>query len=164
MKRNSAAISHITPRMSKKTDRADSVAPETTKRMSRTVQRDNPHERALRSELHRRGLRFRIHQRVLVGSRRSIDIVFPGSRTAVLIDGCFWHGCPVHGTWPKNNAEWWRNKIEANIARDRDTDQKLLEAGWTVIRVWEHESIDKAADRIDAAVQRSKNQRRKIRP
>ncbi|HBP6437001.1 very short patch repair endonuclease [Pseudomonas aeruginosa] len=122
--------------------------------MSRTPQRDNPRERALRSELHRRGLRFRLHRRVLVSSRRSVDIAFPTSRTAVFMDGCFWHGCPAHGTWPKSNAEWWRAKINANIARDRDTDCKLIEAGWTVIRVWEHEDIQTAADRIEAVVRR----------
>jgi DNA mismatch endonuclease (patch repair protein) len=71
----------------------------------------------------------------------------------VLLDGCFWHGCLTHGTWPKNNADWWRAKIKANIARDRDTDAKLTAAGWFVIRVWEHETIAAAADRIQAAVQ-----------
>ncbi|AGI79182.1 very short patch repair endonuclease [Pseudomonas aeruginosa] len=130
------------------------ASPETSQRMSRTPQRDNPRERALRSELHRRGLRFRLHRRVLVSSRRSVDIAFPTSRTAVFMDGCFWHGCPAHGTWPKSNAEWWRAKINANIARDRDTDCKLIEAGWTVIRVWEHEDIQTAADRIEAVVRR----------
>ncbi|RUH36996.1 very short patch repair endonuclease [Pseudomonas aeruginosa] len=95
-----------------------------------------------------------MHRRVLVSSRRSVDIAFPTSRTAVFMDGCFWHGCPAHGTWPKSNAEWWRAKINANIARDRDTDCKLIEAGWTVIRVWEHEDIQTAADRIEAVVRR----------
>ena len=81
-----------------------------------------------------------------------MDIVFPVPRTAVFLDGCFWHGCPQHGTWPKNNADWWRAKINANIARDRDTDAKLLAAGWLVVRVWEHEAIAAAANRIQAAV------------
>lgn len=71
---------------------------------------------------------------------------------AVLIDGCFWHGCPVHGTWPKSNAVWWREKIEANVARDRDTDDRLHRGGWRVIRVWEHEPIGEAADRIETIV------------
>ena len=132
--------------------------------MSRTPQRDNPRERALRSELHRRGLRFRLHRRVLVSSRRSVDIAFPASRTAVFMDGCFWHGCPEHGTWPKSNAEWWRAKINANIARDRDTDCKLIKAGWTVIRVWEHEDIRTAADRIEAEVRRLNVRERKCGP
>ncbi|AZZ15196.1 TPA: very short patch repair endonuclease [Pseudomonas aeruginosa] len=142
------------PRISERVDLPAPASPETSQRMSRTPQRDNPRERALRSELHRRGLRFRLHRRVLVSSRRSVDIAFPTSRTAVFMDGCFWHGCPAHGTWPKSNAEWWRAKINANIARDRDTDCKLIEAGWTVIRVWEHEDIQTAADRIEAVVRR----------
>jgi DNA mismatch endonuclease (patch repair protein) len=83
-----------------------------------------------------------------------VDVVFPGSRTAVFIDGCFWHGCPKHRTWPKNNAKWWRAKIEANMARDRDTDEKLTVAGWFVVRIWEHEAVGDAADRIEAAVRR----------
>ena len=120
--------------------------------MTATAGRDNERERTLRSELHRRGLRFRLHQRLLTKSRRTVDIVFSRARTAVLLDGCFWHGCPTHGTWPKNNAAWWRNKIEGNIARDRDTDRRLIEAGWHVLRIWEHEEIGIAADRIERLV------------
>lgn len=130
----------------------DAVAPTTSKRMAATAGRNNRRERALRSELHRRGLRFRLHQCLLTNSRRSVDIVFSGARAAILLDGCFWHGCPAHGTWPKNNAAWWRDKIEANITRDRDTDRRLTEAGWYVLRVWEHEPIEIAADRIEALV------------
>lgn len=132
--------------------RSDPIAIATTKRMAATPGRDNPHERALRSALHRRGLRFRLHRRILTNSRRTVDIVFPRARVAVFLDGCFWHGCPSHGTWPKNNADWWRAKIEANIARDRDTDRRLEELGWSVIRVWEHEPIDVAADRLKHAL------------
>ena len=130
----------------------DPVAPATTKRMSSTVGRDNASERTLRSELHKRGLRFRLHRRLLKTTRRTTDIVFPSTYVAVFIDGCFWHGCPVHGTWPKNNAEWWREKIETNIARDRDTDQRLAEIGWAVVRVWEHEKVSEAADKIERIV------------
>ena len=150
--------------MSKKAEHADPVEPATSKRMARTAQRDNPRERELRSKLHRRGLRYRLHRCLLVGSRRSVDITFPASRTAVLIDGCFWHGCPEHRTWPKNNAEWWRAKIEGNIARDRDSDRRLAEAGWTVVRVWEHETVEAAADRIEAVVRRPTGQGANMRP
>jgi DNA mismatch endonuclease (patch repair protein) len=143
-------------RMSKNGQYVDEVSPDTSKRMSRTAQRDNSGELALRSELHRRGLRFRLHRHLLVGVRRSADIAFPSSRTAIFVDGCFWHGCPEHGTWPKNNAAWWRAKINGNIARDRDTDVRLIDAGWTVLRVWEHEAVQAAADRIEAAVRSAK--------
>jgi DNA mismatch endonuclease (patch repair protein) len=128
--------------------RSDPIAATTTKRMVATRGRDNPRERALRSTLHKRGLRFRLHRRLLTNSRRTVDVVFLRARVAVFLDGCFWHGCPSHGTWPKNNADWWREKIETNIARDRDTDRRLEELGWTVVRVWEHEPIEAAADRL----------------
>jgi DNA mismatch endonuclease, patch repair protein len=123
--------------------------------MSRTSGRDNPHELALRSMLHRRGLRFRVHTRLIPGSQRSADIVFPGPRVVVYLDGCFWHGCPLHGTWPKLNAEWWRAKIEANKRRDSDTNARLLAAGWKVVRVWEHEDLHDAALRIETALHRA---------
>jgi DNA mismatch endonuclease (patch repair protein) len=123
-----------------------------SRRMSRTRGHDNPREVALRSILHRRGLRFRIHLELIPGSRRSADIVFPRQRVAVFLDGCFWHGCPLHGTWPKVNAEWWRAKIETNKLRDRDTDDRLAATRWTVVRVWEHESLGAAAHRIATVV------------
>lgn len=66
----------------------------------------------------------------------------------MFVDGCFWHSCPVHGTTPRNNGEWWAAKLEANVARDRTTDLELREAGWEVVRVWEHEDPEEAADRI----------------
>lgn len=143
--------------------RKQPVAPKTSERMSRTAQRDNLRERSLRSELHRRGLRFRLHRKLIEGSRRTVDIVFPLQRVAIFLDGCFWHGCPKHGTWPKNNADWWRNKIETNVHRDRDTNLRLKKAGWTVIRVWEHEDICAAAARIERTV-RLKSQSAKMRP
>jgi len=78
--------------------------------------------------------------------------VFPGPRVAVFVDGCFWHGCPEHASWPKANAQWWRVKIEANRRRDRDTDERLTRAGWEVVRVWEHEDPGQAAGRIAVVV------------
>jgi DNA mismatch endonuclease (patch repair protein) len=117
-------------------------------------ERDTGIEREVRSRLHARGLRFRVHRRLLEGSRREVDVVFPGAKVAVFVDGCFWHSCPEHGTWPRNNADFWRAKIEGNVARDRDTDARLEAEGWTVVRVWEHEAPADAAERIAAAVER----------
>jgi hypothetical protein len=79
--------------------------------------------------------------------------VFTRCRVAVFVDGCFWHACPEHGTWPKANADWWREKIERNVRRDRDTDSKLEAAGWHVARVWEHEDPVAAADRVQRLLQ-----------
>lgn len=114
--------------------------------------RDTKPELQLRSLLHRRGLRFRVDRRVLKGVRRRADIVFGPARVVVFVDGCFWHGCPEHGTWPKANAKFWREKIEANRARDADTDKRLREEEWEVIRVWEHEDPEGAADRVESRV------------
>ncbi len=148
-------ILSIMSKASKRIDGSDPIAPATSRRMSRTAQRDNRGERALRSELHRRGFRFRLHRPIVEGTRRTVDVVFPGAKLAVFVDGCFWHGCPAHGTSPKNNAAWWRAKIAANIARDRDTDARLAALGWTVLRIWAHEDPVEAADRIEAFARRS---------
>jgi DNA mismatch endonuclease (patch repair protein) len=116
-------------------------------------------ELALRRELHRRGLRYRLQQRLLPGTRRVSDIVFPRPRVVVDVRGCFWHGCPQHSSVPQANREWWADKIEANRARDLDTDSRLREAGWTVVVVWEHEDVVQAADRVEAAVRWNRSDR-----
>lgn len=120
--------------------------------MSRQKSRDTQVEIALRKALYAAGLRYRVHRRPVQGVRREADIVFVGAKVAVFVDGCFWHGCPDHATWPKNNAEFWRTKIEGNRQRDIDTDTRLAEAGWLAVRVWEHEGADIAAHRVRAAV------------
>jgi DNA mismatch endonuclease (patch repair protein) len=100
---------------------------------------------------------------IVEGTRRTADVVFPAARVAVFLDGCFWHGCPLHGTSPKNNAAWWRAKIDANIVRDRDTDARLMALSWTVVRIWEHEDFAEASDRIEAIVRRATHSAR-MRP
>ena len=119
-----------------------------SRRMRNTPTRNTPAELALRSLLHSSGLRYRVDLRPLKDLRRKADIVFTRQRVAVFVDGCFWHSCPQHGSSPKANAEWWRDKLGGNVARDRDTDHRLKEAGWRVIRVWEHEDMMKAAAQI----------------
>jgi DNA mismatch endonuclease, patch repair protein len=120
--------------------------------MVRQGRRDTEPELALRRELWRRGLRYRVDVPAVKGRRRA-DLVFIGPRVAVFVDGCFWHRCPVHATAPKANADWWSAKLGANERRDRDTDRVLGEAGWRVIRVWEHEDPMRAADIVQSAVQ-----------
>ena len=79
-------------------------------------------------------------------------MAFTRARVAVFVDGCFWHGCPEHATWPAHNSDWWRSKLENNTWRDRETDDLLEQAGWLVIRVWEHEAVDVSADRVTRAM------------
>lgn len=86
--------------------------------------------------------------------------MFSSERIAVFVDGCFWHGCPIHATQPKANASWWLDKLETNRRRDRDTDRRLAEAGWRVIRVWEHEAAAEAAARIQLTLNRGRTRPR----
>lgn len=113
-------------------------------------------ELALRSELHRRGLRYRVDRPIPTGRGRvRPDVAFASAKVAVFVDGCFWHRCPIHGTQPRRNAAFWMAKLDRNEARDRANDRALREAGWTVVRVWEHEAVEIAAGRIQALVLRS---------
>lgn len=79
-------------------------------------------------------------------------MAFSGLRVAVFVDGCFWHGCPRHATWPKKNAEFWRAKILANQQRDHDTDERLRAEGWKVVRAWEHEPPERVAAKVATIV------------
>jgi DNA mismatch endonuclease (patch repair protein) len=106
----------------------------------------------LRSAVHRLGLRFRLRVPLGAAGRHRPDLVFPRERVAVFLDGCFWHGCPQHGSLPKTNAEYWMSKIARNQARDRNLNEVLRLHGWTVVRVWEHEDAVEAATRIRAIV------------
>ncbi len=134
-------------------------SPETSRRMAKVRQQGTDAEIALRSELYRRGLRYRVGYEVLKKPRRVADVAFPGLKIAVFVDGCFWHGCPEHATWPKRNAEFWRQKIETNRLRDADTNSRLRKIGWTVLRFWEHESPIEASDRVAKAVAMAKTRR-----
>ena len=106
--------------------------------MRRVGSKHSGAERTLRSALHAEGLRFRLHRRV---QGVSVDIVFVRAKVAVLVDGCFWHGCPKHATYPKSNQEYWLPKLAENRARDKRQSKRIRSAGWRLIRVWEHECI-----------------------
>jgi DNA mismatch endonuclease, patch repair protein len=130
-------------------------SPAVSERMARVRRRDTAPELELRSELHRRGLRYRVDRRPLKGVPSRADLVFGPARVAVYVDGCFWHSCPEHGTMPRSNNEFWEEKLARNRERDAETNAALREAGWSVIRVWEHEDPLAAADRVEAAVRES---------
>ncbi|MDK1347169.1 very short patch repair endonuclease [Streptomyces sp. 378] len=127
--------------------------------MSRQASKDTAVELAVRRLLHAAGMRYRVEYPVPGLPRRRIDVAFPRVKVAVLIDGCFWHGCPHHATHPKANAEWWRTKLDRNMARDRETTEHLVTAGWTVLRFWEHEAPEEVAVQVAAAVQRRRSDR-----
>src|SRR4051794_25177122 len=104
--------------------------------------RDTSPELRLRSGLHRRGLRFRVDYAIRVDGAiiARPDVVFTRARVAVFVDGCYWHGCPEHFVEPRSNRDYWLPKIEGNRRRDHEATARLTEAGWVVIRLWEHES------------------------
>jgi DNA mismatch endonuclease (patch repair protein) len=131
-------------------------------RMVNTKRRDTKPELALRSALHRMGLRFGV-DRPIPGTRRRSDIMFPTEHVAVFVDGCFWHSCPQHGTVPKQNQQWWVDKLAANRSRDEATDAALQADGWTVIRFWEHHDPAAAAKQVRDTVVRARRKSRKHR-
>lgn len=112
--------------------------------------RDSAPERRLRSALHARGLRFRVDLPIRVPGRRPVrpDVVFTRARVAVFVDGCFWHGCPEHGRPPRTNSGYWNAKLEINQRRDQEQTAALEDAGWVVVRVWEHDDPSTAATAI----------------
>jgi DNA mismatch endonuclease (patch repair protein) len=110
-------------------------------------------EASLRRELHARGLRYRKNPslRTSVGVVRP-DLTFAGPKVAVFVDGCFWHSCPLHGTTPGTNRDYWKPKLRRNRERDRLVTAALIAEGWVVIRVWEHEPLARAAAAVEMAV------------
>lgn len=120
--------------------------------------RDTRPERLLRQELHRRGRRFRVDYPIVGDEFRTRpDVVFTRARLAVFVDGCFWHRCPEHGAIPQANRGYWEPKLAANVARDARTDEALARMGWQVVRVWEHDAVLAAADRIEAVLDRAED-------
>jgi DNA mismatch endonuclease (patch repair protein) len=115
---------------------------------------DTKPELALRRALHALGYRYRKDYRLDLagGVRVRPDIVFTARRVAVFVDGCFWHCCPEHGTQPTANTWYWEPKLRRNVERDRAADAALSEAGWTVVRLWEHESLDAAVAEVASAL------------
>jgi DNA mismatch endonuclease (patch repair protein) len=143
------------------TKRPPASSPDARRRMQAARQRDTAPELAVRRILHSEGMRFRVDYLVIPKLRRRADIVFTKAKVAVFVDGCFWHSCPEHRTFPKANAAWWADKLRTNRRRDAETDRTLLKEGWRVVRVWEHESAGEAAARIIAALRACRTPRRR---
>lgn len=132
------------------------VDPTRRRIMQANTRRDTKPELALRSLLHRAGARFRVDFPIRPGGGRPVrpDVVFPRRRVAVYVDGCFWHNCPIHGTRPATNREYWDAKLDANRERDARTTRALEADGWTVLRFWEHEEPADAAEVVLTAIER----------
>src|SRR3954452_18710016 len=128
---------------------------QTSSRMARQARRDTKPEIELRRRLHRLGYRYRVDHPLPGMPRRRADLTFSAKRVVVFVDGCFWHGCPEHGTSPRNNSAWWAEKLRKNVERDRETDALLNRSGWTVVRIWEHENADAATLRVVGALTRA---------
>jgi DNA mismatch endonuclease (patch repair protein) len=114
--------------------------------------RDTRPEQEVRRILHSQGLRYRVDLPLAFDRRRRADIVFTRIRLAVFIDGCFWHGCPVHYVPPATNPVYWEAKVARNRERDVETTVRLEQSGWTVLRLWEHEDPDRAAGLVRETV------------
>ncbi|WP_310155812.1 very short patch repair endonuclease [Phycicoccus sp. 3266] len=123
--------------------------------MSTLARRDTAPEMVLRRALFASGRRYRVQYRVPGLARRRVDVAFPRRRLAVFVDGCFWHGCPIHCHLPATNPDWWQWKLDRNLARDRDTDFQLDQLGWRVVRVWEHESAEQMVEKVEVELARS---------
>jgi DNA mismatch endonuclease, patch repair protein len=124
-----------------------------SKVMRRNRKTGSQPEASLRRELHRRGLRYRKNSplRTEAGVVRP-DVVFSGPRVAVFVDGCFWHSCPLHGNTPATNRDYWEPKLRRNRERDRQVTAALIEEGWEVVRIWEHEPLEIAAAAVETTV------------
>lgn len=129
---------------------ASSAGTRATMRGNRS--RDTRPELLVRRLLHAAGLRYRVSAKPEADLRRAADILFRQARVAVLIDGCYWHGCPDHYIPPKANGVYWSDKVVRNRARDADTNRVLTERGWVVLRFWGHEDLAVVAERIIAVV------------
>jgi DNA mismatch endonuclease, patch repair protein len=129
--------------------------------MRRVKGRDSQAEQSVRSVLHNRGLRFLKNSRV---EGILADIVFPGAKIIVLVDGCFWHCCPKHATFPKTNRGYWIPKLKENRERDLRQSKKLRAAGWILYRIWEHDCFPppkRILDAIEDAYRAARNTRPK---
>jgi DNA mismatch endonuclease (patch repair protein) len=128
------------------------TSPATRRAMQANRRRDTAPELAIRRLAHAAGLRYRVDARPLPGARHTADMIFTRARVAVFIDGCFWHGCADHYRPPASNTTYWAGKVTHNRERDRLANEALTAAGWTFVRIWEHEAPELAARKIEAVV------------
>lgn len=141
------------------------TSPAATAKAKANQSADTKPEARLRSALHRSGLRFRKDVLIRTGTLRTRpDVLFTRARVAVYVDGCFWHGCAEHQRLPKSNIDYWGPKLAANMDRDRRIDSALENAGWQVLRIWEHETIEASVGAVVARLAQEREDERSLRP
>lgn len=130
----------------------DRISKEKRSKIMSAIRSENTQpEIILRKALRAKGLRFRTYY-----GKERIDIAFPSKKLAVFVDGCFWHGCPIHSHIPKSNEEYWLPKLSKNIARAKAKDERLKTDGWEIMHFWEHElaRVNDIAIKVQAALER----------
>ena len=126
-----------------------------SQQMARIKNKDTSPEVALRKALWAEGMRYRRHGKTPFGRP---DILFPGKKVAVFIDGCFWHGCPIHYVRPRSRGEFWSAKLVENVGRDCKQTRQLEAAGWRVLHIWEHQVFTELDQMIDGVRQALQNE------
>jgi len=130
--------------------RPRSSSPAATKRML-SVRRSGTHsEIQLAREFRRLHVTFKTNVQIIPGKRIRPDFIFPKQRVAIFLDGCFWHACPDHGSLPKANRVWWKNKLTRNQERDVASIRVLRARGWVARRFWTHETPQDVATKVIA--------------
>ena len=149
----------VRPRLSIRSRAPQASSPVVRRVMQANTGRTTQPEAALRSAVHRLGLRYRVNTQPEDAVRCKADLLFRQARVCVFVDGCFWHGCPKHFTIPKQNREWWLEKIASNRLRDARHSRKLRRLGWRVLRFWAHDlevhRLAASATKVADAVRRS---------
>ena len=133
---------------------SDSLTPAQRRHCMRRVKNKNTKpELLLRRALWARGFRYRLQVKMLGRP----DLLFVGARLVVFVDGCFWHGCPLHHTLPQTNRQYWHEKLTKNMGRDQQVSTQLEAMGWRVLRFWEHElkrDLESVLDQVARALGR----------
>lgn len=137
---------------------ADRLTKEQRSRNMQAVKSQSSLENRVTKELWKMGFRFRKNVKNLFGKP---DISLKRYKIVIFIDSCFWHCCPIHGTMPKSNIDFWKKKLGRNISRDLEVNNYYAEKGWNILRLWEHEfkeDFDGTIQKIvDFMLQKKKN-------
>lgn len=141
---------------------SEKISKETRSKNMSAIRSVSKLEDRVSKALWNRGLRLRRNVKSLYGKP---DFALKNIKTVIFIDSCFWHACPIHGNKPKNNAEFWENKLKRNVERDKEVTEYYIKNSWNILRVWEHEfkdDFENAVDSISNFIQVNKNPKKLI--